>query len=144
MLKNLSAINVNTIEGRYLLAALSMLTTSNDVRVMGEDINGRQTEPDIMLQHVGKLQNYMFETVPQIIANAEAPATFDKQLAQLLNKFSKENGSNTPDFILAEYITGCLKAYELATIARENWYGKSLTIPAARENGYGKSLITGD
>jgi len=44
------------------------------------------------------------------------------------NKACRENVSNTPDFILAEYIMAALDAFEKASIAREKWYGKSLSI----------------
>ena len=36
---------------------------------------------------------------------------FTKELAHLINRFSLENCSNTPDYILAEYLTNCLEAY---------------------------------
>lgn len=45
-----------------------------------------------------------------------------------INRRSRENVSNTPDFILAEYMLACLTAFETASLAREGWYGKSLTI----------------
>lgn len=48
---------------------------------------------------------------------------FRKELESLINKYSKENGSNTPDFILAEYLEDCLKAYNRAINQRDNWYG---------------------
>ena len=44
------------------------------------------------------------------------------KLQVLLNKFSRENDSNTPDFILAEYLMNCLEAYELAVNRRDDWY----------------------
>lgn len=37
-----------------------------------------------------------------------------KELESLINRFSVENRSNTPDFILAEYLVSCLFAYEHA------------------------------
>ena len=40
--------------------------------------------------------------------------TFHEELTALLNKYSKENGSNTPDFILALYLEKCLLAYDTA------------------------------
>jgi hypothetical protein len=40
-----------------------------------------------------------------------------------INSCSAENGSNTPDFILAEYLMDCLAAYDKATKAREEYYG---------------------
>ena len=36
----------------------------------------------------------------------------------------KENESNTPDFILAQYLESCLTAFNTATQQRENWYGR--------------------
>lgn len=50
------------------------------------------------------------------------------RLTSLLNEYSEENASNTPDFILAEYMIGYLDAYNKASRAREAWYGKSLSI----------------
>ena len=41
-----------------------------------------------------------------------------------INCASAENGSDTPDFILAEYLIGCLAAYDRALVAREKWYGR--------------------
>ena len=46
------------------------------------------------------------------------------RLAALLNEFSEENESCTPDFILAEFLIGCLDAHSLATNRREVWYGR--------------------
>jgi hypothetical protein len=46
-----------------------------------------------------------------------------EELETLLNRFSVENESNTPDFILAEYMMGALKAFEQATRRRDAWYG---------------------
>jgi len=50
--------------------------------------------------------------------------TFEKELETLINKCSKENESNTPDFILAEYMSDCLKAFNKANNRREQWYGR--------------------
>lgn len=45
-----------------------------------------------------------------------------KELAHLLNSHSAENPSNTPDFILAEYMVKCLEAYDQTVIRRAQWY----------------------
>lgn len=50
--------------------------------------------------------------------------TFLQELEKLINKYSKENESNTPDFILADYIVGCLDTYNKTLNAREQWYGR--------------------
>lgn len=52
------------------------------------------------------------------------------KIAAAINSVSAENGSNTPDFILAEYLTDCLAAFDKASRARERWYGKELSIVA--------------
>ena len=51
------------------------------------------------------------------------PACFSQTLRQLLNSFSRENSSNTPDFVLAAYLERCLDAFNDATLAREQFYG---------------------
>jgi hypothetical protein len=48
---------------------------------------------------------------------------FEKELSELINKNSKENASNTPDFILAQYLVKCLDAFSMAIQQRETWYG---------------------
>jgi len=47
-----------------------------------------------------------------------------KDIEQAINKHSIESGSDTPDFILAEYLTDCLRAFDKATVRREEWYGR--------------------
>ena len=46
-----------------------------------------------------------------------------EELEIILNRASRENESNTPDFILAEYMLKCLAAAELLINRREEWYG---------------------
>ena len=48
--------------------------------------------------------------------------TFEKELCNLLNSLSMENESNTPDFILARYLTNCLKTFNATTCERSAWY----------------------
>lgn len=49
---------------------------------------------------------------------------FRKELETLINSHSLENASNTPDFILAEYLENCLKAFDYAVLQRTSWYRK--------------------
>lgn len=53
---------------------------------------------------------------------------FRRELQQLINKYSKENGSDTPDFILPEYLTECLKIFNKTISLRNTWYGMGLHI----------------
>jgi len=59
---------------------------------------------------------------------------FAKALEDLLNAHSQENGSNTPDFILAAFLEACLAAWNQATLRREDWYGRS-TLPGQMTDG---------
>lgn len=52
-------------------------------------------------------------------------AGFRKELESLVNRHSMESGSNTPDFILAEYLTDCLAAFDKALHERTRWYTKA-------------------
>lgn len=51
---------------------------------------------------------------------------FRDALARLLNSASRENFSNTPDFILAQYLSVVLRAFERGVLARDQWYGVTL------------------
>lgn len=47
--------------------------------------------------------------------------TFRSELQKLINRFSMEGGSNTPDFILADYLVGCLEAFDRGVRRRLDW-----------------------
>ena len=47
------------------------------------------------------------------------------ELQSLINRNSAENGSNTPDFILAEFLTASLKAFDAAVRHRSRWHGNT-------------------
>lgn len=52
----------------------------------------------------------------------------EKKLTELINSESRENDSNTPDYLLSEFMMNCLDAFELASNKREVWYGVELDI----------------
>lgn len=41
------------------------------------------------------------------------------ELTILLNQWNQEKPSNTPDYLLANYLIACLNAYNEAVVARE-------------------------
>ena len=45
-----------------------------------------------------------------------------EEIESAINRNCAENGSNTPDFILAEYLTECLAAFDKACNRRKDWY----------------------
>lgn len=59
-------------------------------------------------------------------AQAQSDAGFRADLETLINRYSRENGSDTPDFILANYLTASLAAWDAGLRAREKWYGRPI------------------
>ena len=58
--------------------------------------------------------------------SSESRAYFDDREARLINKYSMENRSNTPDNILAEYLVSCLDVFNRTVAQRETWYGRKV------------------
>jgi hypothetical protein len=54
----------------------------------------------------------------------EPKVTFMSELQALINRYSMENGSHTPDYILAEYMSNCLLVFDQAVNSRERWHGR--------------------
>lgn len=50
-------------------------------------------------------------------------SSFTKELESLINRHSLENGSNTPDFILAQYLNQSLETFNTIMEVRDQWYG---------------------
>jgi len=49
-----------------------------------------------------------------------------QEFASAINKVSAENGSNTPDFMLANYLVMCLDTFDHIVKMRDDWYSVSL------------------
>lgn len=49
--------------------------------------------------------------------------SLETRISEVLNEFCEENTSNTPDFILAKYLTECLGTFNTCINLREQWYG---------------------
>ena len=49
---------------------------------------------------------------------------FRAELEVIINKYSMENSSNTPDWIIADYLVSCLDSFNRSVGAREKWYDK--------------------
>lgn len=68
-------------------------------------------------------------------------------IARVLNQHSAENTSNTPDYILAQFLESSLAAFDAATQQRETWYGRDArpTLAAAeRAAGQPVAWMVGD
>lgn len=74
--------------------------------------------------------------------------TFEQELTALINRHCQENGSDTPDFILAQFMESCLRVFETAVQQRETWHGRDGRPrgPAGgrkEPNGYGGGAVPG-
>lgn len=58
---------------------------------------------------------------------------FIGDLQNIINSNSMENGSDTPDFLLARYINACLLNWNAIITAREEWHGRK-TAPIPKED----------
>jgi hypothetical protein len=55
-------------------------------------------------------------------------AQLTDDISAAINRNSAENGSDTPDYILAEYLVACLEALEKTIKLRGKWYGHHCSI----------------
>lgn len=111
---NLSDVNTNTKEGRYLMAALAKITTESQT----------DKTPDEVLEQCYLLQEEMYKDAFDIPDQNDKRPTFFDALQSLINSYSVENGSNTPDFILANFLFKALISLDDTVNAREKWYGR--------------------
>ncbi len=77
-----------------------------------------------------KGENMKEKCVTPVLENDDS---FRSGLRRLINRQGYEKGSDTPDFILAEYLSGCLDVFDKAVKARSKWWNKGDNF-----NGIGK------
>jgi hypothetical protein len=66
--------------------------------------------------------------------DAELPVkTFETALAAAVNRFSVENDSDTPDFVLAQYLSAVTVAYGQAVRDRDNFHGMRSKIGGGKD-----------
>ena len=67
--------------------------------------------------------------VPQVAEEGDMStierSTFRSELESVINCYSQENGSNTPDYLLANFLINCMMAFDTAVNARERWYSRT-------------------
>jgi hypothetical protein len=50
----------------------------------------------------------------------------ERELSKLVNVYCQEGLSDTPDFIVAQYLLRCLDNFNKTVERREDWYGRKL------------------
>lgn len=58
-------------------------------------------------------------------SDSQFSTRFEKGLSELINKHSMERETDTPDFILAEYLNACYRAYYWANVKKQSWASPS-------------------
>lgn len=111
-IKNLSQIDTNTVEGRLFMASLAKLTTESQTD---------KTPDEVLAQCVELCDKMYADANPLEEPKQYVPPGFEKELTNLINRYSKENGSDTPDFILSEFLSGCLSVFNKSLNARKEW-----------------------
>lgn len=76
---------------------------------------------DVISDYITKLNKFKYEKLDEIITKE---TSFYRELTSLLNRYCKENKSNTPDFILSSYMINCLRTFNHAINEREKFYGR--------------------
>ncbi len=107
-----------------------MAERDDDIRKINERARGFPAETYRWLGSTNSKDESMQEAKPDIETDRYIGSGFRDDLETLLNRHSMENGSDTPDFILAEYLTNCLQAFDTALHSRTHWYR-----PAEQKDG---------
>jgi hypothetical protein len=85
--------------------------------------SGRLHQPDELPDRVAPTLADNTEATRVGMGRDESTA---RALAAAVNRMSEESGSNTPDFVLGDFLTDALAAFHEATRRREQWYGVRL------------------
>lgn len=99
---------------------------------MRDDIHAENEEQYIAIMQAMMEEIQVFWQIETVTQDAELAAnpgqspvgtplksTFGEELTSLLNRYSKENGSNTPDYVLASFLQNSLAAFDMAINQRE-------------------------
>jgi len=70
-----------------------------------------------------------------------------QRIREAINCTNADNGSDTPDYILAEYLTDCLAAWDKAITARTKYFaptptGKPCICPSPNAEAHGRRSRT--
>ena len=58
------------------------------------------------------------------VEKEQKQARFRSDLQDVINRHCMENESNTPDYMLADYLIECLRALDATINKRASWYGR--------------------
>jgi hypothetical protein len=97
----------------------------------------------VTAEEVAKANGYLTDEDINAATPVLAPSPFVRDLEHLINRHSVENESDTPDFILAQYLRGCLDVWDHTIRERDRWYGfkpwpdRDCELPGPKEETHG-------
>ena len=110
---------------------------SGNHRPRGRD-EARRTAVPVGFRSIGGLGGWLKNERTEMDDTPDSPVLADKPefrkaLEMVINCYSMENGSHSPDFLLAQYLFDCLAAFDKAVMHREAWYGRVPSYPPSTE-----------
>jgi hypothetical protein len=108
-------INFTTKEGQLLRAAICKLTTESQKDKTPDEVLEQCDRLSLAIEGVGYITSEPIKETETTIIKL----SFEQSIRLVINTYSKENESNTPDYILSEYIINCLDAFNYATKFRD-------------------------
>lgn len=99
---------------------------------------------DSLSELLSSVQKSGFVEEAHVLVDENNPVgvSFERELEMLLNRFSAENKSNTPDFVLASYLKSSLAVWDLHTKERDRWWGNRSVLGVG--NGYPRANTSED
>lgn len=94
-------------------------------RSLGGGCFEKQYNPELVEKAFASIK-YQLKNLQASARGRDAGAGLEVRIRSALNSVSAENDSNTPDFILAQYLIGCLNAFNIATNQRTDWYDTTI------------------
>ena len=88
-----------------------------------DDLNPTFLESEIYRAKPDDPKGYIKADNDMTVESKNNQERFRTDLEKLINKYSVENNSNTPDYILADYLIECLHNLDKVINKRASWYG---------------------
>lgn len=128
--KTVLEVNVDSLKSYdYLVSDIDEAVNREDVVSDSEEISSANLKEVRLGAELG-----MGRIEPTVVKE-ENYSPLAQELQHVLNKYSAESVSGTPDFILAEFVLDSLKAYNAAVVKRADWRGEMAEFrPSPKEN----------
>lgn len=98
-------IDQQTQEGKLLLAAVSVLTTSKKLRILGRKVNGRLLTPDEIVEELCKISKIVYQSGKE----TNSPNTFTEAARPLIKHIAENHDPHIRaivDSVSAELLEG--------------------------------------